>query len=389
MGRGKNWTKAEESYLAESWGTVSLDGLCEHLGRSRNAIKIRAFRLGLGAFWDAGEYVTLNQLLPALGYGQSAGSYTSVSWVQNRGLPVHRKKCGDSTARVVYLHEFWEWAEKYRSFLDFSKMEPLSLGKEPEWVTEQRRHDCQSFTLQRKDPWSRLEDEQLIYLVKQQRYGYKELSERLRRSCGAIQRRLLDLGVKDRPVRKSPHDSRWTEADFRILADGIREGMSYMAIGQIIGKSEKAIRGKVFQVYVTEKADKIRAYMGDGQWGDGAPVPTVKQGLYLSNTRREVKNDLERLVAALKLRQQQIAGDHGFTEFWQREMCLNWDPATGCTAGGTGCDDCADFRRIPPQYCARCGRTFYERQEARFCAPCRSARRRQAQRRWRREQARK
>ncbi len=46
------------------------------------------------------------------------------------------------------------------------------------------------------------------------------------------------------------------------------------------------------------------------------------------------------------------------------------------------------FRRIKPQYCARCGATFYECAENRFCMPCRKARRNQAARRWYRENAR-
>ena len=383
MGKGKNWTKAEESYLAENWGTISLDGLCEHLGRPRNAIKIRAFRLGLGAFWDAGDYVTVNQLMKTLCI-HSSHSYQSISWIRNRGFPVHTKRCGEMSAKIVYLDEFWKWAEKNRSFIDFSRLEPLALGKEPAWVEEQRRHDIRGLALQRKDPWTKQEDERLVHLVRMQKYGWQEMSEQLQRSCGAIQRRLCDLGVKDRPLRESSQGNNWTDEDYRILTDGIRNGMGYMAIGRIIGKSEKAIRGKVYNVYLTENADKVRAYIGNGQWGDGAPIPTVKQGINLSHTRTEVRNDLERLVAALKLRQQQIAGDHGFAEFWQREMCQHWDPAIGCTAGGTGCDDCAAFQRIPPQYCARCGRTFYERSENRFCASCRLARKKQAQRRWKR-----
>lgn len=385
MGLGKNWTKAEEEYLAENWGTVSLDGICEHLGRSRNAIKVRVARMGLGPFWDSGDYVTLHQLIQALGYGRS-DSYKQTSWIKNRGFPVHTKRCGDSACKVVYLDEFWAWAEQHRSFLDFSRMEPLALGKEPDWVAEQRRNDIRGFALQRKDPWTKQEDERLVHLVRMQKYGWLELSEQLQRSCGAIQRRLCDLGVKARPLRESSQGNNWTDEDYRILTDGIRNGIGYMAIGRMIGKSEKAIRGKIYQVYLTESADKVRAYMGDGAWGDGRPVPTVKQGLSLSHTRTEVRRDLERLVAALKLRQTQIAGDHGFEEFWQREMCMKWSPVSGCTAGCDGCDECAEFQRIPPQFCARCGRTFYERQEVRFCGPCRLARKKQAQRHWRRTQ---
>ena len=44
----KTWLPEEEEYLEEHWGAISLPGLARHLGRTVNAIKVRAFRLGLG-----------------------------------------------------------------------------------------------------------------------------------------------------------------------------------------------------------------------------------------------------------------------------------------------------------------------------------------------------
>lgn len=386
MGKGKNWTKKEELWLAENWGTASLEGICNHLGRSLNAIKVRVSRMGLPPYLESGEYITMHQLILALGYSHGADGYKTKSWVENRGFPMKRKRVGKNTFKIVYLEDFWEWAEKNRSFVDFSRMEPFALGEEPEWVASQRSIDYKGCALQRKDPWTPRDDELLVSMVRQHRYTWPQISERLHRSEGSIQRRLMDLGVQDRPVRMAPHEGAWSEDDYRILADGIRNGVGYMELGRRLGKSEKAVRGKVYQTYITEKADKVRAYMGDGKWGDGAPIPNVKQGRYLQSTRQIVKNDLERLVAALKLRQAQLAGDHGFAAYWQRFMCMKWDDLTGCTAGCENCDECAEFERIQPQNCARCGVTFYERHENRFCARCRLARKKQAQRHWARTQ---
>lgn len=85
-----------------------------------------------------GDYVTLNQLVTAFNRTGSY-SYKMISWVENRGLPVHNKRVQQNTFRVVYLKEFWTWAEKNRSFLDFSKLELLAFGEEPAWVAEQRK----------------------------------------------------------------------------------------------------------------------------------------------------------------------------------------------------------------------------------------------------------
>ena len=327
-----------------------------------------------------GDYVTFNQLMLTLTDNSQSYSYQMKSWVENRGLPVHTQRVDQCTWRVVYLDEFWAWAEQHRSFIDFSKLEPLALGKEPDWVPEQRRKDFQAFALQRKDPWTPDEDNQLIRLLKLHKYGYAELSEKLRRSEGAIVRRCRDLGLMERPVRADNHgaNAAWTDAHFQGLADGIRHGDSYPAIGKKIGKSEKAIRGKVYFTYLTEDADKVRATLGSGAWGDGAPEPTVRQGFSLSRTRTEVRRSLSVLAALLRLR----LNDLGWDEYWQRDMCQHWDSIHGCLMKSPNCDDCTKFQRIRPQYCRMCGGEFLERKEQTYCPKCRAMRKKQAQRKY-------
>jgi hypothetical protein len=379
------WKAEDLSYLRENWGRVSIGKLAKKLDRTEGAVLNKVQELGLGRFLDSGEYVTLNQLLVAVTGTTSAYSYKQISWVENRGMPVHHRLVKEHRVKVVYIDEFWEWAEKNRSFLDFSKMEPLALGAEPDWVAEQRKKDYQAFSLQRKDPWTSEEDSRLIYLLKQHKYGYAELSEMLRRSAGAIQRRCTDLGIKERPIKADNHsnEAMWTDDDFRILADGIRRGDSYMQIGRLLGKSEKAIRGKIYFVYLTESADKVRAMMGDNPWGYGAPVPTVKQAVHLSRTRTETKATLARLCGVLNQQVRQLKKSD-YDHYFQRAMCAQWDDLHSvCGAGCEDCDSCTDFIRIQPQYCVRCGATFFEREANRVCQRCRKARRRQAYKKYR------
>lgn len=376
----KTWTPEELQYLEDHWGTVSIPGIAKKLGRTVNAIKVRVARMGLGGMLNSGDYVTFNQLMRELTDNSQSYSYQMKSWVKNRGMPIHTKRVNACSFRVVYLEEFWEWAEQHRSFIDFSKLEPLALGKEPDWVAEQRRKDYQSFALQRKDPWSPDEDNNLIRLLKQQKYGYAELSEILRRSEGAIVRRCRDLGLKERPVRADSHrkGGSWSDEQHQILADGIRHGDSYSMIGRVIGKSEKALRGKIYFTYLTEDADKVRAMLGDGPWGHGAPEPTVRQGFSLSKTRTEVRKNLSILDALLRKRM----NDLGYDPYWQRFMCANWDPVKGCSADCADCDSCTEFQRIRPQYCRMCGGEFLERKEQTYCPKCRAMRKKQAQKKY-------
>lgn len=376
----RKWMPKEEEYLRENWGTVSVAGICKHLKRTQNAIMCRVRRLGLPPYLECGEYITLHQLSLALGFGPSSDKYFLKSWVENRGFPLHNQRRGSVTIRVVYLDEFWAWAEKNRSFLDFSKMEPLALGEEPDWLPEQRRKDYEAFALQRKDAWTSEEDSRLKMLLSQHKYSWAEISDMMRRSHGAIARRCRDLGIKDRPVCAESTGKRgtWTPGDFEALAEGIRHGDSYAAIGKAVGRSEKCVRSKVYNDYLTENLDKVREMLGEGPWGSGAPEMDVKHGFYISRTRQQVRRDLSVLDALLRKRM----NDLGYDPYWQRFMCMNWDDVSGCSAGCTDCDSCTEFRRIKPQYCARCGGTFYERKENRFCAACRMARKKQAQRHW-------
>ncbi|MBR2311306.1 MAG: hypothetical protein IKA47_12385 [Oscillospiraceae bacterium] len=379
------WKPEEISYLRNNWGMVTMHYLCKKLDRTEAAINCKRQELGLGAFLEHGDYITLHQLLVAFTKSSASDTYKLKSWIENRGMPVHTRLIKEKRVRIIYLDEFWEWAEKHRSFLDFSKMEPLAMGEEPAWVAEQRKKDFKAFASQRKDPWTPAEDSRLIMLLRMQKYGYAELSEMLHRSAGAIQRRCQDLGIKERPVKADNHsvEAKWTDADFEILADGIRNGDSYTAIGRRIGKSEKAIRGKVYFVYLTENADKVRAMMGKQPWGSGAPVPTVKQAVHLSRTRTETKAMLEQLAGVLYRRTLELKKTD-YDQYFQRAMCMNWDDLHSCCgAGCEDCDSCTEFVRIQPQYCVRCGATFFERVPSRICAPCRAARKRQGFKKYR------
>ena len=285
-----------------------------------------------------------------------------------------RNKVVENSFLVVYLDEFWAWAEQHRSFIDFSKMEPLALGAEPDWVAQQRRIDAISYANQRKDPWTRQEDQRLAYLLKQHKYTYAEVSRELRRSAGAIQRRCLDLGLKERPVRENAHNP-WSDEDLQLMADMIRQGCSYTMIGDACGgRSEKAVRGVVFNRYHTENADKVRAMLGDGPWGTGAPEPTVKSEKH----KETVRKPMARLCGLLLT----LRNSMDFGEYWQKDMCQHWNAVRGCTMHCTDCDSCTKFQRIRPQYCRACGGEFLERTEQTYCPKCRAMRKKQAQRKY-------
>jgi hypothetical protein len=270
------------------------------------------------------------------------------------------------------LDEFWLWAEKNQAFLDFSRFEPYAMGEEPAWVQEKRRQDYAERRQIKATPWTSSEDEKLIRLVKKHTYGFRELSQMMGRTEGAIQRRLKDLGIKDRPVKADNH-IKWTDEEFEILGEMIISGKKYEQMADILKKSVKSIRGRVYQMYLTESLDKARAMIGTGPWGIGRPERKIKQYLLMSQEEKEQTRQLvTRLTAIIRNQYKQFFDQ---SDYWQKEICRLWEGY--CTAGETDCDSCISFERIKPQFCKRCGKKFLERRENLYCKECREARKKQ------------
>lgn len=202
----KQWTEKEEAYLQDKWGTVSIKGLSKALGRSENAIIVRAQRLGCGAHLAGDTRISLNQLMLAI-YGKNMLGYTSDRLIRY-GLPVKWHRVKKNRFRVIDIEDFWKWAEKNKSLLDFSRFDKYTLGAEPDWVDEKRKADYKKMQLhgQHNAAWTKAEDDKLRYLLEKNRYTYSELAQELRHSEGAVKRRILDLGIETRPVRCPPEN---------------------------------------------------------------------------------------------------------------------------------------------------------------------------------------
>lgn len=368
MGKARNWNDEDKDYLSDNWGTVSMPTLMTKLNRNKNSILIMVQRLDLGAFLDSGDYITFNQLLLALGYTGGTG-YLTKSWINDRGFPVKYKRVNENRFMVVFIDDFWKWAEKNQELLEFSKFEENALGKEPQWAKDKRKRDFRYKQQIKTIPWTPTEDERLKRFLKQQKYGYHELTKIFGRTSGAIQRRCCDLKISDRPVKADNHVE-WTDNNLEQLGSMIKSGYRYQAIADIIGRSDKAIRGLVFRYYLTENLDKVRGYIGDDKFGDNKPVKKIGQYNVMNREERaEVRELLTRLAVILRFEYKQFFEDE---DFWQKDLCEHWEGY--CTKGQTDCDSCVSFQRIRPQYCKRCGGTFFERQPEQICKRCREQR---------------
>lgn len=255
---GKPWTEEEDLYLSEKWGTTSVPGIAKALGRSEKSVLNRKQRIRLGAFLESGDYVTWNQLNKVVN-GNAEDSYQQISWIQNRQFPIKYKKVGKCKFRIVYLKDFWNWLYKNVDLVDLSKFEKNSLGEEPEWIEKLRNSDKIIKQHKKVSKWTEQEDNLLKDLLKTKHYTCDQLARRLRRSEGAVIRRISELKIEDKPLRNSPHNE-WTASDIETIYKLIEEGHKYTYIAKAIEyrHSEKAIRGFVYRDYKTERLDRIR-----------------------------------------------------------------------------------------------------------------------------------
>ena len=259
MGSKPNWRQEELDFIEDKWGTsASIPNIAKALNRSVNAVKLKAQRLGLGSKLQAGEWVTVCQLRQALLGTQTnnGGGYYLTSWVKNRGFPVKKRRVDKNSFSVVFLDEFWEWAKRNQSFLDFSRFEPLALGEEPAWVSAKRKRDFEARCQRKTTPWTSVDDFRLRHLVATGK-TYDEVSRALCRSAGAIAKRCRDIGI-GYPKRIPSHAAPWTRKQYWRLRELILEGKPWVFISQAIGKSEKAVRGQSFRIWGSEGLDKLR-----------------------------------------------------------------------------------------------------------------------------------
>jgi len=159
--------------------------------------------------------------------------------------------------RVVCIEQFWQWAKKNRSLIDFSKLEENILGAEPEWVKKQRKLDYQTSALFKVTPWTDSEDRKLLLLLKEYKYTYVDLSKKLNRTTGAIQRRIAVLQPRERPIEED-NQIKWTDEECIKLIELINQGAKYPLIADKLTKNDEVVRSKVYHMFKTKNLDKVR-----------------------------------------------------------------------------------------------------------------------------------
>lgn len=237
--QNRRWTLSEIDYLKDKWGDVSIKGIAIKLHRTVNAVKIKAQKLHLTRMTDWGEYITFNQLFNIINGKQGIGK--DFKRLEKAGFPLQYQTIVTQKVKVVYMDKFWRWFEKNKHLIDLKNTQKMDFCYEPEWVDEKRRADKRAAEY-KKTPWTEAEDKRLISLLQDLRYGYREISILLKRTEGAIKRRMLDLNIRIRPLRADNHTP-WTEDEIATVKKLYLKGYKSCIIAEYVNRSALAING--------------------------------------------------------------------------------------------------------------------------------------------------
>lgn len=275
----KHWTKEEELYLEEHWGRMVPKTIGKKLGRSVEAVKGKAHKMGLGSFQDNIEGLSVHLLAKAIGV-----DYKRIkNWMERYGFPIKLKKVGSEKEILwITIEEFWKWAKTNRHMMDFSKMEYLTLGKEPDWVKAKRDADfikARKIKKSNEHPWTAEEDNILKGMLNAFMFTYPEIADRIKRSEGAIKGRIRTLGLKTRPVRANvtyPYEDlnpsvnarNWTEEDdnrLRMLVKDYQHNVVEVAVA--LNRTVGSIKRRI--VYLPILDAELKEYIPPRRVDDG------------------------------------------------------------------------------------------------------------------------
>ena len=231
------WKKEEELELRRLWGTIPIERISKRLNRSIYSLKVKANRLSLGPMYGNNpEFLTIKDITNLL---KVTREKVENSW-SKLGLNIRQKKL---TNKCSYYCVTWEdlltFLENNQDEWDSRKLEINIFGEEPNWLIEKRKRDI------KEDPqgykrWTKEEIDLVEHLFNQGK-NYKEIALILKRSESAIANILRNLGYSYRLPQF------WKGKELLFLKENYKN-MTFEEIGEIIGRSERAVEMKAKQL---------------------------------------------------------------------------------------------------------------------------------------------
>ena len=231
---GKEWSKEEINFLEEKYGVLSFEAIGRKLGRTPEAIRIKAKRIKLGGVFDVSEELTAKELARSL----NVDNKTISRWIEKHGLKANLKKIGlKGYYWRIKPNDFWKWAKNHQDMIKWSKVEFNILGKEPEWVKEAREKSNLKPKRQATN-WTSTEDGYLRMYWELGKTA-KEIAEILNRTIPGIRKRIRKIGLKPKVIAIS-----WKPIEIKILKDMKLQGYTDNEVAEELGRDISSVSWK-------------------------------------------------------------------------------------------------------------------------------------------------
>lgn len=287
--KGREWTRDEEAYLKEHYPREGCKPVARHLGRSENAVKLRASRLGLDRRaqiqyhrWTTREILFLEKWYPLKG-GNYVAAKLGISpksvRVKARNLNIKRKPLLKwSRHEKDFL---WQWYGKIPT-----NEIARRLKRTPDAVRVKARQ--MHLRIRQGETWNHAE---LAYLREQfDHNSYAEIAEVLNKSVGAVQHRANRLGLKKRENFQA-----WTLEEETNLRRWYQQ-LPVSEIARKLGRSRSSVLGKARMLGIQKQM--AARY-----------TPEEKQYLrdnYFKKTNRKLALDLGRSRGSVELQAKKL-----------------------------------------------------------------------------------
>ena len=238
----RQWTVAEEEYLSDNWGRLSLVTMAGKMKRSLTSLKVKGKRMKLGAMDENDlDVLKISEIEEILSVSRKVIMET---W-RNGGLKVTKKGVTpDYSYYSVKVKNLWQFLEDNQDLWHTMFLEKNILGEEPEWLWEKREKDCAhppvEYRFWTSDELKKARD--LLAIG----FNYQDIAQKINRSPGSVAWKIREIGLS------YSNKFYWQEAEESILKEQYIDKTAD-ELTEMIDRTPRAIQVKARSLGVQKK----------------------------------------------------------------------------------------------------------------------------------------
>ncbi len=178
----REWTKEEEKKLKKLWGTCKIEKIAKEMKRTVFSLKVKAIRMGLGAMiLNNTDIVLISDISEILNVSEDIIRNT---WIK-KGLKIDSVSVSNKKSyKGVTLENLMKFLKNNQEIWDSKNLEENSLGLEPKWLKEKRKTDKDK-VYKTYSFWTEEEKSTARFLI-QKRKSYEYIATKVNHTPSAV-----------------------------------------------------------------------------------------------------------------------------------------------------------------------------------------------------------